>query len=737
MGKSKSKKGGSTTAVAAKCTCDHPFKCDCGNRPERPSKGHKWYSDTQTWAGKGHKQKGGSGQVKVTGEQVKVTEKGQTQLSQWQKLPSSILSDYCQKQKRPSPKFKKLVNDTHAPKFKYRVILQDNSTKRDKDLIFIPSSTVTNEEQAKEETALLALLHLTPKLPHERRLPEPYRTTWLAAIESLKNGKKRENKNAVNTTKVMTDKGQKVSNSNSNKSSKSSVSGSSGAASNTNLTLGSAFLSKSERRHNADQKRHERNARIRKYEAQRMANRDHPVLLSAKLRNQIQQILRGDFKGLLDNNDDDNIDSELSIYDSDVQAFVEERLYNEGFTKRQARAAFQNQKESKSKTTLNEEDEWDRTYENCLQFLCVHLSEDQLPEGFDPREGTLSLIVAGKDNGVDSIGNSSEAAKAVASKFGISLQDANWLLEQQQGDKKTEVSLEILFWKQICKIANVQDQLFLGKNQEIGENDDDNDEIENENVAREELEAIQAMFDNDCTLLSSPTSTTLVIKTPELLNVHFSYTKKRYPSIFPRFILFLGKWERPVGVAFHVAIAKFLSTLQLGEQMFFEIYGEEQNMIQTMDELPILSLKSVTTASTKCVPKTIVNENDTASSSSSTTSTTTSSTISSSTSNKMNSKRPKSRNVFFSTSPKQTPPATSFCWNKSMERQRKSLPAWNARSDFLSKLQESSSSSNRVVLVTGDTGCGKTTQIPQFILEEYPTTAKIVVAQPRRLAVSI
>ena len=32
------------------------------------------------------------------------------------------------------------------------------------------------------------------------------------------------------------------------------------------------------------------------------------------------------------------------------------------------------------------------------------------------------------------------------------------------------------------------------------------------------------------------------------------------------------------------------------------------------------------------------------------------------------------------------------------------------------------------------TRCGKTTQVPQFILEEAPKDAKIVVAQPRRLA---
>jgi ATP-dependent RNA helicase DHX57 len=38
------------------------------------------------------------------------------------------------------------------------------------------------------------------------------------------------------------------------------------------------------------------------------------------------------------------------------------------------------------------------------------------------------------------------------------------------------------------------------------------------------------------------------------------------------------------------------------------------------------------------------------------------------------------------------------------------------------------------LLVEGDTGCGKTTQIPQFILEESPNDVKIVVTQPRRLA---
>ncbi len=36
-------------------------------------------------------------------------------------------------------------------------------------------------------------------------------------------------------------------------------------------------------------------------------------------------------------------------------------------------------------------------------------------------------------------------------------------------------------------------------------------------------------------------------------------------------------------------------------------------------------------------------------------------------------------------------------------------------------------------IICGDTGCGKSTQIPQYILEKDPD-AKIIVTQPRRIA---
>ncbi|KAA8496925.1 putative ATP-dependent RNA helicase DHX57 [Porphyridium purpureum] len=76
------------------------------------------------------------------------------------------------------------------------------------------------------------------------------------------------------------------------------------------------------------------------------------------------------------------------------------------------------------------------------------------------------------------------------------------------------------------------------------------------------------------------------------------------------------------------------------------------------------------------------------------------------------------------------------CAPPEMIERRKVLPAWAAQARVLEAFQES-----RVVLVCGATGSGKTTQVPQFILDHLldaqQTTdhaIQIVCTQPRRLA---
>ena len=84
---------------------------------------------------------------------------------------------------------------------------------------------------------------------------------------------------------------------------------------------------------------------------------------------------------------------------------------------------------------------------------------------------------------------------------------------------------------------------------------------------------------------------------------------------------------------------------------------------------------------------------------------------------------------------------------QSLLNERMKLPAWKAKSDFLRAFK-----ANRVVVCVGDTGSGKTTQVPQYILDDYLAMSvapdahardrdrcslaqlQIIVTQPRRVA---
>eukprot|EP01091_Cochliopodium_minus_P019661 TRINITY_DN8341_c0_g1_i1.p1 TRINITY_DN8341_c0_g1~~TRINITY_DN8341_c0_g1_i1.p1 ORF type:complete len:675 (-),score=205.85 TRINITY_DN8341_c0_g1_i1:87-2111(-) len=61
---------------------------------------------------------------------------------------------------------------------------------------------------------------------------------------------------------------------------------------------------------------------------------------------------------------------------------------------------------------------------------------------------------------------------------------------------------------------------------------------------------------------------------------------------------------------------------------------------------------------------------------------------------------------------------------------RKSLPVWEYKKDFVEKVKN-----NKIVLLVGETGSGKTTQMAQFLLED-PELSKLCIActQPRRVA---
>lgn len=66
----------------------------------------------------------------------------------------------------------------------------------------------------------------------------------------------------------------------------------------------------------------------------------------------------------------------------------------------------------------------------------------------------------------------------------------------------------------------------------------------------------------------------------------------------------------------------------------------------------------------------------------------------------------------------------------SIQEQKRKLPVYEQRNKLLQLIRRHST-----LIIIGDTGCGKTTQIPQYILSaRLQENGKIAITQPRRVA---
>lgn len=82
---------------------------------------------------------------------------------------------------------------------------------------------------------------------------------------------------------------------------------------------------------------------------------------------------------------------------------------------------------------------------------------------------------------------------------------------------------------------------------------------------------------------------------------------------------------------------------------------------------------------------------------------------------------------------KSTSATSEFARTKSIREQREYLPAYSVRDSLLQTIRE-----NNIVIVVGETGSGKTTQLTQYLMEEGYTEFGIVgCTQPRRVAAMV
>lgn len=152
--------GKSKKKAVEKPVCECPTRCECGRRPERPSHGHKWDAAQQAWVGRGAREQRVAAKLSDTGPRETAVGMVET----WQKLPSTLIHEWCQKEKRPKPKW-----------YGNKLVLPDK--RPDKSLVFCFKGDQP-EALAKETAALLALQHVQGNLPLERKLPEPFKSMW-------------------------------------------------------------------------------------------------------------------------------------------------------------------------------------------------------------------------------------------------------------------------------------------------------------------------------------------------------------------------------------------------------------------------------------------------------------------------------------------------------------------------------------------------------------------------------
>ena len=705
-------------------------------------------------------------------------------IKQWQKLPSDLLKELCKKHGFGMPQYRRMDKAKDGKDYRFKLIVPSGKKgTTDHDVVLSPSLAVPNEEQAKEEAALLGLLYVFPKLPHERTLPEPYRGTFLEALKNSqsaggddksKNGKK-ESGGTANCKDQKKERKATV-----NTQSNIETSKSSNARTNTQLTANlpafhtsrnnissqstsGPLLTKAQLKEAKLQHQRQVQARIRKHEAIRNANKPMEVFMCASMRRRIERLLAGDSpEDVMEEEEEEEDDYEVLIDGEEedvIQSYVVQRLVHEGFTPPQVRKGYRAISDRIVAGNDNSDSQMDKAYEETLQYLCIHLNEDQLPIGFDPRGGTLDVVrplakTKTTANDYSKVKDSLEAENddqttyddavlQFASKFCLTPIEASAILSTKVEAKPTsnisgskELMQKWKFWNVLCRAASlpIERSCFVESNDNVLSSDDHE---RNTEAASNEIEALEAIFcDQGFHTTKLCNRTTLIsIELPQndpklCLEVIYS---DGYPDFLPMvFLTNDNSSEFRRGGQLHVQMTEFLSSLEPGIEAIFELFGHVQELLQDDEEksslentsmlLSELNLDNVE-APTKGSKKEITPTNKENSNHFETPAARKQS---------KPSRRPREKSAFWNTSPTKTPPAESFPkLPPILEKARKSLPAAKARDEFLS-LMKKAGESGRVMLVTGETGCGKTTQIPQFILENSPADSKIVVAQPRR-----
>lgn len=333
-------------------------------------------------------------------------------------------------------------------------------------------------------------------------------------------------------------------------------------------------------------------------------------------------------------------------------------------------------------------------YKNPLAFLICNLPEDDLPNFFKRRkEESLNKIEVAKlplnkRNMIDNLcelGNSKEEVQ-------LALEECDY--------NESDACLKLL--QDIYPFSIPEDSM--------DDTDDNSDEI-----WQQELEALQSSFESDIEIINSNCYT---VKLVEEFKIKVKlYKTKYYPRTPPGIIVstFEKNYKLPSYVKL-IIIEKLLHFLEqsqlIGDMCAYSIIDWLQQNLSSIIENPgPLLTKERHERSLEHVPK-----------------------DSSRNKGKYNSKRKPLTEEEIDVLKKEYSKRQKSSELNTMKSQRASLPAWKLQDQIVDLIN-----SNDVVLITGETGSGKSTQVVQFLLDhlmhkgDFGNTS-IICTQPRRIS---
>lgn len=683
----------------------------------------------------GHRQRG-AGTVSVSKED---TIRQGVMCKEWQRTPMQLLQEFCHSKKRRNA-FYARARSKDAAKFRMRCVLPDVKDSS-KDLSFCPEQEFDTQDDAKHCAALLALKHVEPLRPHERKLPDPYRSLWLSLDSQEKvEAKTIVNRNSDKQQENLTPRVEKetmmetitlptldIWGTETEEITKKANS----SEKTVKLTMDRQFASHKAFESAKLAQMQAKNKKQRARDNRDRANRPKSVMMSVQCRELIENVLRllneeelGKKTMQMATRVDENQQEEMEQGDREK---TRQRLKGMGFTASQIQKALDNC----NATSTSDE----APMVALLDWLCLHIPEGELPMAFNPEGSQLDVVLTSFQTSRTTVfvqrlmkfGYDRQDAVSVATAF----VEEHFALCEEEFKTPT---LKTLF--ALLEMLFPYVQSYFGLKTRV-------EPIEAMELLfeqrQDELMALESIYDDklQITVLDDVFKSQLLeFKVSDSLRLFICLSRtSMYPFEFP--LVALTSTELLHEPHLLAACGKALQSCarMLGDPMLYDIVVSIDAYFQDAKRLAT-SLPRIRLIKPIVAPR--ISEFDT---------------IVEAVPKKSilprNKERPFKKLATKSISKRVDMEHTRKISGKLLQlrnakdRQqlytqmlatRAKLPAAKEAFQVIECVQN-----NQVVLVCGATGCGKTTQIPQFILDDYITRGvggecSIICTQPRRIA---